>query len=309
MYVEQVRKQKNKTWFYVLGTLILVLAIALAGMPFEFALVKALNLEMQELASLTIYERLQTLPSNTTLFYTLFPFSVAFAVMLIVIKTLHHLPIKTLVTSRDKVDWGRVGFGFLVVIGVSAVLLALSYFANPESIAWNFDAKAFAILFAISIFMIPLQTTVEELFFRGYLMQGLGLTFSKRIFPFVLTSVFFGLLHYANPEVDKLGDAILISYVATGFFLGAITLMDEGLELAIGYHAGNNLFLSLVLSSDWTVFQTNALFRDVSDPVLSKYIVGPLVVYGLLFFIFARKYKWKNYKSHLITAPEIVQSH
>ena len=86
--------------------------------------------------------------------------------------------------------------------------------------------------------MVPLQTSAEELFFRGYLMQGLGRIFPMRLLPFVITSTLFGLLHFTNPEVDKLGDIILITYLSTGFFLGAITLIDEGLELALGFHAG-----------------------------------------------------------------------
>jgi hypothetical protein len=116
------------------------------------------------------------------------------------------------------------------------------------------------------------------------------------------------LLHFANPEVDKLGDIILITYLTTGFFLGAISLMDEGLELALGFHAGNNLFLSLFLTSDWTVFQTDSLFLDVSEPNVLMYIIGPLVIYTILFLVYAKKYKWKNYTAHLISSPTVEAS-
>ena len=130
-------------------------------------------------------------------------------------------------------------------------------------------------------------------------MQGLGRIFPKRVLPFVITSILFGLLHFANPEVDKLGKVILITYLSTGFFLGAITLIDEGLELALGFHAGNNLFLSLFLTSNWTVFQTDSLFLDMSEPKVEVYIIAPLVIYILLFLLYSRKYRWKNYASHL----------
>ena len=50
-------------------------------------------------------------------------------------------------------------------------------------------------------------------------MQGLGNIFKNRFFPLVFTSLAFGLLHIANPEVDKLGYFIMIFYIGTGFFL------------------------------------------------------------------------------------------
>ena len=84
--------------------------------------------------------------------------------------------------------------------------------------------------------------------------------------PLILTSSIFGLLHIANPEVDKIGNIILVYYIGTGFLLGIMTLMDEGLELSLGFHAANNLVGALLVTSDWSVFQTNAVLKDVSEP-------------------------------------------
>ena len=67
-------------------------------------------------------------------------------------------------------------------------------------------------------------------------MQGLGIMAKNRWVPLVVTSVLFGAMHFFNPEVDKLGYGIMVYYMGTGFFLGIMTLMDEGLELALGFH-------------------------------------------------------------------------
>lgn len=197
----------------------------------------------------------------------------------------------------------RFGFGTVALSFIA--MLVVGYFIDPESVQWNFKPKLFALLVLISVIMVPLQTSAEELFFRGYLMQGLGRIFPMRLLPFVITSTLFGLLHFANPEVDKLGDIILITYLSTGFFLGAITLIDEGLELALGFHAGNNLFLSLFLTSDWTVFQTDSLFINMSEPNVAAYIIGPLIMYSVLFLVYAKKYKWKNYATHLVGSSKV----
>jgi len=111
-----------------------------------------------------------------------------------------------------------------------------------------------------------------------------------------------GFLHAMNPEVAKLGYGVISIYVITGLFVGMITLMDEGLELSIGFHAANNLVIALLVTSDWTAFQTNSLYKDVSDPILAEYIIHPLIIYSLVGFILSKKYNWSAWKSKL-TGP------
>ena len=213
MYIEQVRKPTNAFWLYILGALLLGIVVLIGNIPFGIALVSGGGLEVSQLS---MAEQMQVLPANTTLFLLLLPFALVFGAIFLVNKGLHKLTTRELITSRDKVDWSRIGFGFLSVVALSAIMLVFTYFYDPESIQWNFKPKAFALLFIISILMVPMQTSAEELFFRGYLMQGLGRIFPKRIIPFIITSTLFGLLHFANPEVDKLGEIIMISYLATG---------------------------------------------------------------------------------------------
>jgi membrane protease YdiL (CAAX protease family) len=67
-------------------------------------------------------------------------------------------------------------------------------------------------------------------------------------------------MHIFNPEVSKIGYIILVYYIGTGLLLGIVTLMDEGMELALGFHAANNLVGALLISSDWSAFQTNSIF-------------------------------------------------
>ena len=302
MYIEQVRKQTNTFGLYVVGIFILGVVILIGNFPFGMALAAERG---SDATQLSMVEQMQVLPSNTTLFLLLLPFALAFGAILLITKLLHKLSLRELITTRAKVDWKRIGFSFGTVALSFIVMLIVGYFIDPESVQWNFKPKSFAMLVLISVVMVPLQTSAEELFFRGYLMQGLGRIFPMRLLPFIITSTLFGLLHFANPEVDKLGDIILITYLATGFFLGAITLMDEGLELALGFHAGNNLFLSLFLTSDWTIFQTDSLFIDMSEPNVTAYIIGPLLIYAVLFLVYAKKYKWKNYAARLVGSPTV----
>ncbi|MEX0361926.1 MAG: CPBP family glutamic-type intramembrane protease, partial [Allomuricauda sp.] len=131
--------------------------------------------------------------------------------------------------------------------------------------------------------------------------------------PLLITSVLFGVMHAANPEVEKLGMGIMVYYIGTGLFLGILTLMDEGLELALGFHAANNLITALLVTADWTAFQTNSIYKDISDPVMGYDVLVPIfVVFPLLLWFFGKKYKWTNWKDKLfgrvLTKEEFVAS-
>ena len=107
-------------------------------------------------------------------------------------------------------------------------------------------------------------------------------------------------MHIANPEVTKMGNIILLYYIGTGFFLGIITLMDEGLELALGFHLANNLITALMVTANWTAFQTHSVLKDVSDPSIGFEILMPVfVVFPLLLLLFSYKYGWSNWKEKL----------
>jgi hypothetical protein len=77
--------------------------------------------------------------------------------------------------------------------------------------------------------------------------------------------------------------------------------MDEGLELALGFHAANNLVGALLVTSDWTVFQTHSILKDISDPQAGFDVILPVVViYPILLYIFSKKYQWTDWRQKLL---------
>ncbi|MNY23432.1 hypothetical protein D3C86_1570990 [compost metagenome] len=76
--------------------------------------------------------------------------------------------------------------------------------------------------------------------------------------------------------------------------------MDEGIELSLGFHAANNLVGALLVTSDWTVFQTHSILKDHSEPTAGFDVLLPVfVIFPILLFIFSKKYKWNNWKEKL----------
>jgi membrane protease YdiL (CAAX protease family) len=302
MYIEQAFKYAHQGWRYLVGLLIAFFASQLGSIPLVLVVTMKILADGGDLSELEDESKIMTvLDPNLTLFLVLLSFAVGMVALYLVVRYMHRQPFLTLTTSRSRVDWSRVFFGFGLIALTTVVLTLVDYYGNPDDYLLQFDLVPFLILALIAIVLIPVQTSFEEYLFRGYLMQGLGVLSRNRWLPLLLTSFVFGGLHILNPEVDKLGYVIMFYYVGTGLFLGIITLMDEGMELALGFHAGNNLVAALLVTADWTVFQTNSILKDVSDPSAGFDVLAPVfVVYPLFLFIMARKYGWNNWNVKLL---------
>lgn len=289
MYIEQLNQKKT--------SLLLYLPVPLCF----FALIIFNYFSSQGVdAELLIHNIIEKVGVNAAFVLLVGPLSAMCLGLFFWVKFVHQQSIKSLTTSRNKVDWRRVFFSFFLWGTFVVATILIAYYNNPENYIYNFKLIPFITFLLLAIVLIPLQTSFEEYFFRGYLMQGLGLATKTKWFPFVFTSLAFGLMHIANPEVGKMGYIILIYYIGTGFFLGILTLMDEGLELALGFHAANNLFGALLLTSDWSAFQTNSIFKDVAEPSAGFDIILPVfIIFPILLFIFSKKYRWKNWQQKL----------
>ena len=291
MYIEQGYKGEIGLWKYF------VIPVGFIGfMIFNYILTINSPVNVED-ALATMIEQLG---SNLVLIILLAPLVAGFFIVLGWTYLIHRQSITSLTTSRAKIDWKRILFAFGLWGGVTVIFTLIDVYDSPEDYKLNFDISKFIPLAIVAILLIPLQTSFEEYLFRGHMMQGLGILTKNRWVPLFVTSVLFGLMHIANPEVEKLGYGLLVYYIGTGFFLGIMTLMDEGLELALGFHAANNLITALLVTADWTAFQTDSILRDISEPTLGLDALIPVfVVFPVLLFVFSKKYKWSNWKERL----------
>ncbi|AXO79421.1 CPBP family intramembrane metalloprotease [Olleya aquimaris] len=300
-FIKQAFKVKHEFWRYLIGSLIIAIFALIGQVPFTIAAIMKHVAEGGSVYAVDEQRLMTILEPNLNLFLLLLSFAFGFLGLIIVVKYLHKQTMLSVTTARLKVDWKRVMFAFLFWGLISSGMIIIDYFASPENYVWNFELERFLILLVIAILLIPIQTSLEEYIFRGYLMQGFGLLAKNRWFPLLMTSVIFGGMHVFNPEVAKLGYGVMVYYIGTGLFLGILTLMDEGMELALGFHAANNLFGALLLTSDWTVLQTHSVLKDVAEPGagFGDIIIPVFVVFPILLFIFAKVYKWTNWKDKL----------
>ncbi|MCB0374455.1 MAG: CPBP family intramembrane metalloprotease [Sinomicrobium sp.] len=311
MYIAQAFYFKHELWRYILGFLVVFIGSQFIGaIPIAIAVaVKMLQGDQFDLndqwAVFSLFD------PNVFLVLMLIPFALGFLALVLWVRLVHQQPFRSLHSAKQTLNWKKTGFAFGIWAFITIVFVMGDYYVSPGDYVWNFKLVPFLIMFFIAIVLIPIQTGFEEYIFRGYLMQGIGVRAGNRWVPLLGTSLLFGLLHIFNPEVDKIGYIALVSYIGSGLFLGIITLMDDGLELALGFHTANNLITVLLVTADWTVFQTNSILKDVSAPSAGVDIFIPVfLIYPLLIFVFARKYGWTGWREKLfgnVVPPQEMQ--
>jgi len=369
-YIQQAYTGKIK-WFHWVFTILLVFfgwqvigVLPLMGL----AIMNSANMTEFTKAAEGNFMNLG-IDNNLFLFFMILTFIFGLISLFVGVKYIHKRTFTSLVTSRKSIDWRRFWFGFITWGIIASIVIFIGIKLSPENYVWNFKPIPFYTLLAVSFLFLPFQTSLEELLFRGYFMQGIGISTRSKHFPFILiyilltiismiflsinfgytffnmgivftaftllvfylfelksiskifessinislvnlfnskltplliTSVIFGLLHGANPEVEKLGYISMVFYIGTGLFYGVTTLMDEGTELSLGLHAINNIVAAFFVTTNWAVFKTDALYVDTSEPSVGWEMFFPvLVLYPMMLFIFSKKYGWKNWVQKL----------
>ncbi len=232
---------------------------------------------------------------NVILISLLGIFVIAFLGFYAGIRKFHRKTLLSIFTGYDRFRFKRFWFAFAIWGGLIVTTILLSYFFRLDDLTVNFDTIGFTISLLMMAALMPIQTGFEELFFRGYLVQGLSQVFKNGIVPVIFTSLLFGAAHLSNPEVKEYGWLLMMSYYTLfALFMGCITLLDEGLELAFGIHLANNLVSSIMVNSSDSVLKTYSIFESNSSDAGSELLLWTVMA-SVTLFIFWRKYRWKNF--------------
>ncbi|WP_313949227.1 CPBP family intramembrane glutamic endopeptidase [Leptolyngbya sp. FACHB-261] len=114
----------------------------------------------------------------------------------------------------------------------------------------------------LALVFTAIQTTTEELFFHGYVVQGASMISTNRVFLALVAAVVFTLLHLLNPEVSAGGWLTVFSnyFLVPGLLWTVVSLIDGTTELAIGAHFANNIIGILLFNIAGSAVTTPALF-------------------------------------------------
>lgn len=290
-YLDAALTGKNDWWRYLIAYPFIIITWFVVGSIPIFALTAVVALDNNPLTGITAagFVGIDPWLNFTVNMSTFIPFILATLLAVIV---LHRRHARTLVTPDRKVDWKRLFAGFGVWVILAAVLAIVESLLYPGRYVFALNIEKYLPIVIVSFLLIPIQTSSEELFFRGYLIQHAGLKIKNTLALSLLSGFLFMLPHLANPEVSENFLLVPLFYFYFGAFLAFITLRDNGLELALGMHAGNNLFTALLANYTNSALQTPALFTvtefDVAYNLISP-LIAMAVFYVLIFKVWPKK--------------------
>ena len=268
-FIDIARTGKNGFWLYVAGFVIVMVAAVVFSLP----VILVTDLKTQK----------PTVPAYQYMAVAILQFIGIIIGLWFVMKYLHQRPFKTLITPLAEINWRRIALSAGLWFSITIVVELLFYALYPEMYSFTLKIADFMPALVVGVIMIPIQSTAEELLFRGYLLQGIGM---KNIWVgIIITGVFFGLAHGLNPETEKVGFALGMSYyISVGLFFALLAIFDKKLELPIGIHAANNVYSFLIVSYPDSVLPSPSIFslNELNFPLMIVGWVITMVVYVFL---------------------------
>lgn len=309
MYFITAQKGRNEWWRYIIGFLAamsgnLIVGFILISLVLGIKISQGTNIDLEAFQK-TYDPELLGLSQNSGLILFLLPSVFAFFILWLIIIKLHNKKTGDIASSEGRIRWSRLITG--AFIWLSLMIAAELIFASiyPDNYSYRFSLEKFIPLLIIAILFIPFQTWFEELLFRSYLMQGLGLLFRFRFVALLLTALGFGLLHNFNPEVKEFGFmATMPYYVGFGIFAGLLVIMDNGIELAFAVHAANNIYGAIFVTYESSVLKTPALWTiNKIDPWQLN--LAFLIMACVFILIMSKLYSWNHWKRIFTLIPKV----
>ena len=312
-FFEAVFLGKNQIWRYLLVLLLVVIGYLVGQIPLGIAIaIKSMSGEIDQ----GLFEEFQRtadvslfgLDTNAGLFLLLLSFVGGLVFLCAGVHYIHRRSWRTLVSYSGKINFSKIAYGFSLWLFLAFVAELPFLISEPDSYVFRFDAGRFFVLLLLAVLLLPLQTTMEEFFFRGWIMQGMGAAFGSKIFPLVISSALFAGVHMSNPEVLNYGAGPMMTYYLTaGLFLGLITILDDSLDLAIGVHFATNFYAAVFVNYESAALQTGSLFKYTGDLNVAAMNVAFVILALVFIFLASKKYNWDfSIVSQPVIEPEVV---
>jgi membrane protease YdiL (CAAX protease family) len=268
--------QRVRAWRWIVGTVVILGSWLVGGTLLGLGLLPYTGVDPQVL--LTGGDVLAAMPAWGYLFFALITFLPLFVGTLVAYRFVLGVKVRFLFSTFDNFRWWRVALGFWVWVALIGGPVIVGIVLSPEAYSFSPTWETFLPFLLVGLLLLPMQTTAEELLFRGWIIQWAAQASGNIWWLSTLSGTLFSLPHLLNPEAagDTLG--AFFGYFTVGFALAWVTVRDRSLEIAIGAHMSNNLFAALVVGYEGGVLPAEALF--VTEPIEwgASNLVGVLVI-------------------------------
>lgn len=263
------------TILILLGWMLLTVVVTLAA--YIFGQGAALELVMQKAnwVDLGPEQDGQAMVAVTYILLTLISLLIA---TLLIARWVHGQSVLTLLTSRSRFDFRAFAISGGVFLLLNLLLFIFGQILDPSALEFVFDGERMLPFIVLVLLLTPFQCLAEEVFFRGYLFQGVSATTKNVVIRLGVPALLFTGVHASNGDWSAGGLWAVSVYFGMALYLGWLTLKSGGLELSAGMHTANNLFAFTIVTSAGSGMPFATVFYDPSP----DYSAGALFLIPLL---------------------------
>jgi membrane protease YdiL (CAAX protease family) len=298
-HLETAFKGKNNFWRYlVMFVAVLLAANTIGAIPLfvAYAIKTASNPEIiGKIAANPSDISVMGFDKTVALLLMIIPFIAGLVAFIMLVKPLNGRTISQTINGTGPIRWKRFFISALVWAILSAIYLIVYLDIDASNFSLNNNSITLLFLAIVALLFIPFQAAFEEVLFRGYLMQGFAVIARNRWFPVVMTSVLFALMHALNPEVKDFGFITMMpQYLLFGLVFAVASVLDDGIEVAMGAHAANNVFLCIFVTNSSSALQTAALYEQKNIYPWLEF-TGLLLASVIFLIVLKFIFRWKNF--------------
>lgn len=208
---------------------------------------------------------------------------ITFWIPAVVGSLIHGRSIRSLVEPVRAFSWSVTGKVLTLQSLLTLVAFGLSFIApfdRPEFTGIGQRHLIWLVPIAVATFV---QTSGEDVFFKGYLLRQLGA--ATRVFWFAPAAVtlIFVALHIGNPDLQDQLWLVLPVFVASELMVIYLTMRTGGLEVALCWHWFNNIVIILLIAERATQANELTLFIYDEDSTTNRDDAVSTAIYFILF--------------------------
>jgi len=205
--------------------------------------------------------------SAAGLLYDLYSFAVLAIVVAVVVHLTHRRGPRTLFGPGRQVrrDMLRGTIGGVLLFGVLEIVLP--WWDRSDVVRQPLYTWLAYLPWALLALLV--QTTAEEMFYRGYLQQQIAARFASPLVWLTVPNIAFAAVHWYNGETFNGSVQYVLWAFAFGLAASDLTARTGSLGAAIGFHLSNNIFAFLVVGE-----------AGLMDGGLALFLLPPLPIGG-----------------------------
>lgn len=199
------------------------------------------------------------------------------------LKVVHRRSIRDLLGTERRLHWPDFARATIVTLVVSALTTPIALLIDPTLVRGGLSLLTWLAAAPLLLGAIFLQSSAEEVVFRGYFHQVLAARFATPWVWLVVPTVLFTLLHWQGEASPAMNTAILFTVLALSLSMTCLLMASGNLAASMGVHFGNNISAIMLFSSS-PDYGSAALFvgRSILDRGWTTSQAIMLGLYGVL---------------------------